>query len=59
MRCIVISLERAGARRRAIAPQFASLGLEYEFFDAVDGDRLTAAQLASGRSPDAKEGGRR
>ncbi|WP_366521686.1 glycosyltransferase family 25 protein [uncultured Marinobacter sp.] len=34
---LVVSLVRAAERRAAIETQFASLDLEFEFFDAVDG----------------------
>jgi len=34
---LVVSLLRAVERRAAIESQFATLGVEYEFFDAVDG----------------------
>ncbi len=34
---LVISLQRAQERRRAIEEQFARLGLPFSFFDAVDG----------------------
>lgn len=34
---VVISLARATERRRAITQQMSHLGLDYEFFDAVDG----------------------
>ena len=34
---VVISLRRAKERRKAIEEQFTQLGLNYRFFDAIDG----------------------
>ena len=36
MKCIVINLPRAEARRRAMSRQFDTLGIEFEIFDAID-----------------------
>lgn len=46
MRKVVISLERATERRARVAREFSRVGLRYEVHDAVDGERLTADQLA-------------
>ncbi|MGY5451298.1 glycosyltransferase family 25 protein [Agarivorans sp. MS3-6] len=37
MKILVISLERSAQRRERITQEFSKLGLEFEFFDAVDG----------------------
>ena len=36
MKCIVINLPRAEARRRAMYRQFDALGIEFEIFNAID-----------------------
>ncbi len=36
MKCIVINLSRAAARREAMRKQFETLGIEFEIFDATD-----------------------
>ena len=36
MKCFVINLPRAEARRRAMSRQFDALGTEFEIFDAID-----------------------
>ena len=36
MKCIVINLPRAAARRRAMRSQFEALGIEFEIFNATD-----------------------
>ena len=36
MKCIVINLPRAEARREAIRRQFDALGIEFELFNAID-----------------------
>ena len=36
MKCIVINLPRAEARREAMRKQFEALGIEFEIFDAID-----------------------
>ena len=36
MKCIVINLPRAEARRQAMSRQFDALGIEFEIFDAID-----------------------
>ena len=46
MRKVVISLKRATERRERVAREFSRVGLRYEVHDAVDGECLTAGQLA-------------
>ena len=46
-RIFVINLARSPDRRRAIAGRLGRLGLEHEFFPAVDGAALTEADLVN------------
>jgi glycosyl transferase family 25 len=46
MRLIVINLARATERRRRIEEQGAALGVTFEFLEATDGGKLTAADRA-------------
>ena len=46
MRNVVISLRRATERRERMAREFAAVGLNYEIFDAVDGENLSPSDLA-------------
>ncbi len=43
----VISLKDAGARRAACVKALGDLGLDFDFFDAIDGRALGEAQLAA------------
>lgn len=42
MRICVISLKRSLERRKAVAEQFARTALQFEFFDAIDGNEQAA-----------------
>lgn len=46
MRNMIISLARAGERRRAIRRQFASMNMEFEWVDGCDWRELTDEQMA-------------
>ena len=48
---VVISLARAPERRRAIAAQLERLGLPFEFFDAIDGAKLSPERVDAVYSP--------
>jgi glycosyl transferase family 25 len=48
----IISLTTASARRIACAAAMDRLGLEFEFFDAVDGSHLSEEQMARVYDPD-------
>jgi glycosyl transferase, family 25 len=48
---VVISLARAPARRSAIAAQLEKLGLPFEFFDAIDGAKLSPERVDEVYSP--------
>jgi glycosyl transferase, family 25 len=50
----VISLARAPERRRAIAEHLASIGIEYEIVEAVDGRSLSPEYLKSVTAPGVK-----
>jgi GR25 family glycosyltransferase involved in LPS biosynthesis len=55
---IVISLVRSTDRRAAMAPHLASLGIPFQFFDAIDGSTLTADQVrAACRRPNPRRYG--
>jgi len=47
MKCYVISLPQAGERRERVTEEFRRADLPFEFFDAVDGTRLSETTLAS------------
>ena len=47
MKCYVISLPRAGERRERVTEEFRRANLPFQFFDAVDGTRLSETTLAS------------
>ena len=46
MRIVLINLERAAARRKAMAREFGALGLSCEIKSAIDGRHLTERDLA-------------
>ena len=46
MKCIVINLPRAEARRRAMRQQFDALGIEFEILDVIDWRDLSEADWA-------------
>jgi len=55
---IVISLVRSTDRRAAMAAHLASLGISFQFFDAIDGSTLTAEQVrAACRRPNPRRYG--
>lgn len=48
-RTLVISLERSAERRRAMAGRLSATGLDFAFFDAVDGRSIDRSQYPSAR----------
>ena len=44
---VVISLLRSSARRMAMIANFQDLGVSFSFFDAVDGQTMTADEIAA------------
>ena len=46
MRSILINLKRASKRRERMAAEFASVGLQYEIWKAIDGQALTQENLS-------------
>lgn len=51
----VISLKRSQDRRKSISSQFNSLGIPFQFFDAIDGRQLSEGDLKSVNFQKAKE----
>lgn len=49
-RTLVISLERSVERRRCMSERLRGAGLDFEFFDAVDGRAVDRSQYPSARS---------
>ena len=43
----VISLKRATQRRAISKRVLDAIGLQFEFFDAIEGDKLTNAEIAA------------
>lgn len=46
MRCVIINLPRAAERLRATAEEFRRVGVTYEVWPAVDGQKLTKSDRA-------------
>lgn len=51
-RIVVINLPTSTDRRQDISEHLADLGLEYEFFDAIDGRQMSVEEIASVYAPD-------